>query len=262
MKPNVRNREPAVGKIWRHVPPRLASAGGRKLMQDGMSAGLKYLYHHMEWRYAQLVLQNRRLRLSSVSSWNDPYEKAWADILFNRPGSALSGSAAYGICFTTSTYDEPAWRMHGFSKPPPMIRLKFRTEGIIDAARSSLASSTGSWFLGCVRYRRTDELNSLAGTVLHREQKDVSRTAAGMLLQKRSAFAFEKEVRLLLIVPSGTIASPNVLLPITTSAVTQVMASPHSTASECDQIESELSAYGMKLTRSRVLRGPNWTVPP
>jgi hypothetical protein len=262
MGTTTKTTEPAVGKIWKHVSPRLIGADGRKLMQDSTSAGLKSLYHHMEWRYAQLALQNGHLRLSAVSGWSDPYEKAWAKILFDRPGSALKGAVAYGICFTTSTYDEPAWRMHGFSRPPPMVRLRLRKDSILDAVRASLAVHAGSWFLGSVRYRPTADLNSLARIVVGQQQKDVSRMAAAMLLHKRNAFEFEKEVRLLLILPPGTPAGDAFFLPIPTSVVTQVMSSPHTTDVECHRVESELSVLGKKLTRSGVLRGPNWTLLP
>lgn len=262
MGTTTKTSESAAGKIWKHVSPQLIDADGRKVMQDSTSTGLRSLYHHMEWRYAQLVLQNQRLRLSAVSSWSDPYEKAWVNILFNRPGSVLKGAEAYGICFTTSTYDEPAWRMHGFSRPPPMVRLMLRKNSILDAIRVSLALHAGSWFLGSVRYRQTTELNSLARTVVGHEQKDVSRMAAAMLLHKRNAFVFENEVRLLLILPPGTSAGDAVFLPIPTSAVTQVMSSPHATDAECCRVEGELSVLGKKLTRSRVLRGPSWTLVP
>ena len=260
MDTTMQTSQPVAGKIWKHVSPPLVATNGCKLMQDWASSRFEFLYHHSEWPYAKLVLANHRLRLSATSSWTDPYEKAWINILFNRPSSALNGAVAYGMCFTTSKFDEPSWRMHGFGRQQPMVRLKLRTACIIDAARASLSMQPGSWFLGSVRYRRTSDLNSLAQTVIGDKQKDVSRMAAEMLVHKRNAFKFENEVRLLFIAPRDMPARDDILLSIDSTAIVQVMSSPHTSSVDCHRVEKELHELGRKLKRSGVLEGPKWAL--
>lgn len=248
-----------LGKLWKHAPPRSDRADHRKLMCDDSMLKTDALFHHIEWRFAKLIFENAQLRLSPVADWTDPYEKAWTELLFNRPQSPLKGAHAYGLCWTLTTFDEPAWRMHGFSRSQPMVRLRFHTRELLQAARGQLEREPGSWFLGSVRYCRTKQLDELAKLVANESQKDVSRNAATMLVHKRNAFRFEKEVRLLYIDPPGSQPRSEIFLPMNPAAdITQVMSSPYATKKSHGDISRALRAHGMKVVSSGVLAAPDW----
>lgn len=227
---------------------------GRKVMHDGSLAETKWIYHMLPWPYAKAIFDNRRLRLSPVESWTDPYERWWCDILFDRT-SKLSGLKAYGLCWTTGVYDEPRWRMAAFRRSAPIVRIRCRVDAILSAGRGLTSGRPGAMFLGSVRYKGEKWLMELAGSVVAGGRKDVTRTAAAMLLHKRNAFRFEHEVRLLWLDreenPGG------LLVEIVPSAViNQVMTSPYATPAEHQSIKTFLDQHGVESKISAVLRPP------
>jgi hypothetical protein len=169
-------------------------AGGRKVLYDDSMRGTHSIYHFLPWPYAKAIFRNRRLRLSPVHSWSDPYEKWWCQLLFNHPGK-LSGVNAYGLCWTTSQYDEPAWRMAGYGRKEPIVRIRCCVETILAAGRSLIENKPGSLFLGTVHYARQKKLFNLAQGVVTSAHKEISLTASALLLQKRNAFRFAPCVR-------------------------------------------------------------------
>ncbi len=169
---------------------------GRKVMVDNSLKRNGHIYHMLQWDYAKAIFENGRLRLSPVSSWQDPYEKWWCGKLFGRP-SALSEIHAYGSCWTTGAYDEPRWRMAGFGKATPIVRIRSNVGALLETLTDAITDQQGSVYVGRVVYCGERLLRSLAQSVTVGAQKEVTRTAATMLLHKRRAFKFENEVRCL-----------------------------------------------------------------
>jgi hypothetical protein len=232
----------------------LRGKDGRKIMHDGSLQNHKCIYHMLPWCHAKAIFEDGRLRLSRVRSWNDPYEEWWCNILFNRP-STLAAVNAYGQCWTTSEHDEPLWRMAGFGKAGPIVRLRCRTDAILRAGCQLIETTPASLFLGTVRYRREKELLKLAQTVTAGSHKEVSRTAAAMLLQKRKAFRFEKEVRLLWLDREAAQDSAFVEIdPVAT--INQVMTSPYATLYQHQMIRTYLNKRGVESKKSPLLRLP------
>lgn len=146
-------------------------ADGRKVMKDP-ALTKPFLYHMLEWRYAKVIFETNKLRLSPVRSWQDPYERWWCDGLFNRPGP-LSGFQPYGSCWTTGAHDEPRWRMAGFGpdKETPVVRIRCRVDAMVNAAKGLLKNGAGSAFLGRVQYRGERTLVRLAQSVAEGEER-------------------------------------------------------------------------------------------
>lgn len=229
---------------------------GRKVMCDDSSGAMGHVYHRLPWCHAKLVFENARLRLSPVRTWPDSYERWWCDGLFGRP-TALAGVSAYALCWTTSRFDEPAWRMAGYGKEEPLVRLRCNGPSLLKAVRQHLHTAGGSWFLGAVRYQATARLRELARQVNDRKHKEVARTAATMLLHKRRAFSFEKEVRLLFL--DRAPPRDEIFLPIDPKAIiSQVMTSPYATPEQHEMVRDDLGRYGIKPLRSLVLSAPIW----
>src|SRR5437016_5598608 len=204
--------------------------GGRKVVCERALREDGSIFHFLAWPFAEMIFQRGELRLNPVQSWRDPYEEAWCRLLFEA-GDRLSGVNAYGLCWTRSRHDEPSWRMAAFGRNAPIVRIRCRVKAILDAGCELIKRDPGSFFLGNVRYVRQKLLHQLAQTVLGRRHKDVSFIASGLLLQKRNAFCFEKEVRLLWLDRAGR--RDKQLLPIDTrAAITQVMTSPFASEQE------------------------------
>jgi hypothetical protein len=75
---------------WRQIAH---GSGGSKVVAAQPAEEFVVLYHYLPWEYAAGIMEHRRLRLSPVQSWQDPYEKWWCEQLFGSrdesPWSAL-----------------------------------------------------------------------------------------------------------------------------------------------------------------------------
>lgn len=237
---------------------------GAKVMRDARLPLSTSIYHRLEWRYARLIFENSRLRLSPLLDWPDPYEAWWCGELFGRPRTPLHGINAYALCWTMSKFDEPAWRMVGYGRSEPIVRLRCTVQSLLESARESLGAQPGSWYIGRVRYRRTSRLRLLAGRLdqcdsssAERKLKDVGRTAASLLIRKRKAFRFEEEVRLIFLDQQGSPPKTEIFLPVDRAMITDVMTSPYATNQRA-RVAQELAIFGRKPRRSLVLSRPRW----
>ncbi|CCV13857.1 hypothetical protein [Mesorhizobium sp. STM 4661] len=230
-------------------------ADGRKVMTDP-AITKPFLYHMLEWRYAKLIFETNKLRLSPVRCWQDPYERWWCDRLFNRPGP-LSGFQSYGSCWTTGAHDEPRWRMAGFGpeKETPVVRIRCRVDAMVNAAKALIENSAGSAFLGRVQYRGERTLVRLAQSIAEGSKKEVTRMAATMLLHKRRAFKFEDEVRLLWLDKQALREGVYIDIEAKTF-INQVMITPHASPTETANIKREMKLFGVSCLASGVLKSP------
>jgi len=108
------------------------SYDGAKVVCDASLSGNQFIYHYLPWPFAIAIFQRKSLRLSSIDSWQDPYEREWDNFLFSRQNS-LFGVHAYGLCWTTSRFDEPFWRMAGFRREKAIVRIRCRVNDILVA---------------------------------------------------------------------------------------------------------------------------------
>jgi hypothetical protein len=201
------------------------SPNGSKVFLDERLSASASVYHYLEYPHALSIFSEGRLRLANPSAWSDPYEQWWRKTVFDRPGP-LRETSAYVLCWSRSHSDEPAWRMAGFQRTNPIIRIRCRVRDILAAASALAEQRPGSFFTGKICYEREVELRQRAKSVQAGELKEVTRAAANLLLRKRNAFRFEKEVRAFWLdrEPQNTA----LFLPIDAkSVVKQVMCSPH-----------------------------------
>jgi hypothetical protein len=142
--------------------------------------------------------------------------------------------------------------MVGFQRTNPIIRIRCRVRDILAAADTLAARRAGSFFAGKVCYEREEDLRRRASSVQAGQVKEVTRAAASLLLRKRDAFRFEKEVRALWLdrEPQGTA----LYLPIDAkSVVKQVMCSPHTHPDQRAKIHQEFEdRFGVNVIDSGI----------
>ncbi|MFL6601454.1 MAG: hypothetical protein ACJ8R9_08990 [Steroidobacteraceae bacterium] len=237
---------------WRQAS---RSANGSKVfiddsLQDGAS-----IYHYLEYPHALSMFSEGRLRLANPINWPDPYEQWWCKTLFDRTGP-FHQTSAYVLSWSRSHFDEPAWRMAGFQRTNPIIRIRCRVRDILAAASTLAQQRAGAFFTGKVCYEKEEELWRRAKSLRAGEMKDAPRLAANALLRKRTAFRFEKEVRTLWLdrEPQNTA----LFLPIDAKAIVrQVMCSPHTHPDQRARIRQEFEdRFAVKVTDSRSLHPP------
>ncbi|MEG3790612.1 hypothetical protein V1318_10840 [Lysobacter sp. CCNWLW3] len=233
-----------------------------EVFRDRLLKPTSQIYHRLEWGYAKQIFEHARLRLSPVNAWPDPYEK-WCYNVFKQAIKEAPNINAYAMCFTSSRYDEPAWRFIGYEKSEPIVRIRCRVSDLLTAATNSLSSQPGKWLIGAVQYCPERRFRMLASSPISEEMwepkhvHDAPRAAASTLLLKRRAFRFEKEVRLIFIDQSNSTRQSEIFLPIDPAIISDVMVSPHNNSS-FPMIREELMRFGWKPRRSGVLKPPAW----
>lgn len=229
-------------------------SGGSKIMCETTLSEGAYVYHMLQWPHAKSIFERSSLRLSPIRSWDDPYEKWWCDMLFGGKG-CLSGVQAYGLCWTSGRHDEPLWRMAAFRKSEPIVRIRCQPKAILDAGRALIKRRAGALYLGKVRYQGQLRLLEAARSIRSGSAKDVTRTAASMLLHKRNAFKFENEIRLLWLDRQSV--QDAVFIEIDPAAVIgQVMTSPYASQNEHMEIKSFVETHRVESKRSAILGEP------
>ena len=240
------------------------SEDGRKLCVEDALRNCSFIYHRTPLNRALELIKNERLHLRCVELWDDPYEAWWCRQIFDRKHSPLHGIHAYGSCWATNWADEPAWRMAGYRRREPIVRLKIMTSDLLHAAQASFEQHAGSWYLGRVRYKTKDELLQLAAQLDQkgnddasrvRALKDVSGTAASLLLRKRTAFRFEEEIRLVYLANPGVVGGDDYYLPFNPGVISQVMVSPYEKERYLE-IAQQIEKYGLPVVRSEILDPP------
>lgn len=236
--------------------PYYQGESGSKVLHDDTRPLDRHIYHRLPWRWAKSIFENGALRLGAVQKWPDPYERWWCEGLFGR-NTSLAGVNAYALCWTTSSFDEPAWRMFGCEADSPIVRIRCNVRALLDAAARQTEGDPGSWFTGTVRYKPAARLEALAKEVNKGIHKEVARTAATMLLHKRNAFRFEREVRLLFL-DRGPPRDAVYLSIDVASVITDVMTSPHALTKQHATVCDYLRPLGVKPRKSLILAKPRW----
>jgi hypothetical protein len=238
----------------RWTPFKSFGAGRVVYVDPELSLG-RYLYRYMPAKNAVRTLESGSLWFAAPSTWDDPHERWWCDMLF-RKHTALAGVGAYGSCWTTRTHDEPFWRLYACACDPnagdgdpmaslPAVRFRVRTQALLDWFCNSIgcAKHQCKGFAGVVRYCSSAQLAEVASHARAFKDNPSSLAAAGLHL-KRRAFAFEDEVRLLLI--DRQPLKPGIALPVDcTFLFDQVMIGPTNDTGKYLEVAALLKALGV-----------------
>jgi hypothetical protein len=211
-------------------------AGG-KVFRDVRLEPTASVYHYLEYPHALAVFSEDRLRLGNPYVWGDPYETWWFNSVFGGPSPGKQAST-YALCWNRTPSSEAAWRMTGFQRATPIIRIRCLLRDVLAAATALAEQRPGSFFVGKVCYEKQKGLEKRAKSALAAQSPLSPRALANLLLRKRNALRFEHEVRTLwLEEPTQNTA---VFLPIDAkSVVRQVMCSPHAHPQQRERMQQE-----------------------
>jgi hypothetical protein len=123
---------------------------------------------------------------------------------------------------------------------------------IVSAAGTLAQQRPGSFFMGKVSYESMEDLWKRASSVRAGEVQEATRTAANLLLRKRNAFRFEKEVRAFWL--DSQPAKTALFVPIDPkTAVKQVMCSPYAHPDQRARIHQEfMDRFGVEVIDSKI----------
>lgn len=231
---------------------RHCKSDSREVMLDAQLHNNRHIYHLLPWPYAKKILENRRLRLTPVDAWPDPYER-WCCHQVFRTSNTVHGMQAYALCWTIGRYDEPYWRIAAFQRPFPIVRIRSSVSSIVDMGARSTSGRNGSLYLGKVLYRPATALEALGKTLYSETHTPHANSTATMLLHKRNAFRFEKEVRLLWLETDAPRDAFFIDIgPIGT--ITQVMISPYTEPTTARSMKSFVRNLGIECKQSAIMK--------
>jgi hypothetical protein len=211
------------------------------------------------YRYLPLVqlislLETRSLALLDPQSWPDKAEAGWIDKIFGA-NAPLGGATVRAACFTRESYSEALW--HVYARMPPVVRVRVTLLELVGAC-AAFSNPSGKFYFGDVRYQDSGEMRT-AFQEVSRKSKPTSRDAASLLLLKRRAFAYEREVRVLWLTQKKIDEVVN--LPLDPKMITQVLVSPYApdwVLSAIDTMVSKRYKLKCEIARSTLDRAPSW----
>jgi hypothetical protein len=146
--------------------------------------------------------------------------------------------------------------MAGFQRTNPILRIRCSVRDVLSAASTLAQQRPGAFFMGKVYYETEEDLWKRASSARAGDVKGATRTVANLLLRKRNAFRFEREIRALWLDSEPTKTA--LFVPINPKTVVkQVMCSPYAHPDQRARIHEEfMDRFGVKVIDSRILHAP------
>ncbi|MDE5821054.1 MAG: DUF2971 domain-containing protein [Paramuribaculum sp.] len=180
------------------------------------------IYKFMNLSHVISMIQNRKLWISKVSTWDDVYE----NILFkqnffhNIDGGIVPvdistvGNNIFGQCWTSQQESDAMWRIYSLDKNNYAVRIKTTIGKLMDAAFVS-PQAVPTVFVGEVSYVDNLDITRILSKYVQDglQLQSSMREYAQLLLLKRKEFEHEKEIRLI-ISEDTSFSSDHIELPI------------------------------------------------
>jgi hypothetical protein len=154
------------------------------------------LYRYMDCKY----LKENRLRFLSPAKWNDPYERLFLNskyLLHKEEIECPLKNRVFCICFTRASSSEAAWKVYRKT-----TKFSLRTGDFLNLLK--LYTEDYKIYIGEVSYKSQtsfvrDSIRKLTGLTSNDFLQSNEEAWVKLLLLKRAAFEYEKEIRVILI---------------------------------------------------------------
>lgn len=173
------------------------------------------IYKYIPLKYLKLMIENKTLFLSKVSSWEDVYEnwflKEKIQISNGQIGAAdnlIPG--VYGQCWTKEEESDAMWRIYSLINNPKdgsmkyledvAVRIKSTARKIFDAIYRD-DKDMASTYIGSVWYLSEEDFREMQDSLSPLSPLSLSEVFATSYFFKRKPFEHEKEVRPIVILP-------------------------------------------------------------
>ncbi len=161
------------------------------------------IYQILPLEYLDAILVNKKLRFNNIfKSWDDPYELFLFRNMFKKD-NWLNGeinriqNCFYGQCWSFLRNSDALWQI--YSKDKRSVRIRTKLQTLVDiVAQNALGEYIPSY--GWVKYETQKAINEKRKQFLNNSNNWFPDSAAvkDSLFVKRSAFAYEKEFRVIL----------------------------------------------------------------
>lgn len=168
---------------------------------------LKFLYKIMPLEYALAFFETGGFWFAKPTVWEDPYEKRFIDATYNGK-KFIWKDRVFCTCMTGIHSSEALWNM--YSKNSIAVQFCLRREDLLYILNDYVKDNpTHEIYIGRVEYLNTNEINmplkqipfSVPSPSINPNN---SKLAAKLLLLKRIAYEYEKEIRIMIVKPMST----------------------------------------------------------
>jgi len=163
------------------------------------------IYRIIKVKHLVSLYQSERNALVSPRMWDDPFEKRVIDARLMNLDRDFEHAvpwrdSLFGQCWSFHSQSEALWRI--YSPHGKKVRIRTTPRKLLTQLQMQVGDSAEYCaFLGMVSYLgRTRVVDKVSSTFSSKSVKLGARICADLLLLKRTAFSYEREVRLLYFV--------------------------------------------------------------
>lgn len=168
------------------------------------------IYKYLSWDIAKLCIENRNIRFSQPSKWNDQYEKRFYPTNCDYSNIVEKGllqsitPKLYACCFTKNMTSEAAWKTYSYNNKMGCIQFT------IDVAKLRPFLEVYAKKNNCLVYEATMKYDYSDNDISHLHEKNSKNFSSlfgdfelknylNLLRIKRKAFEYENEYRFFVV---------------------------------------------------------------
>lgn len=213
-----RSVETAKGYEGRH--DRLSEGELREVFSANLINGIELdapIYRICSYASLMEVFEDKRLRFSRPSSWDDPYENYYLRYKVDVDGEQVKLKELerniFAQCWSLEPESDGLWRNFGGGKDKLSVQIESTAWDIMKELYDfQVGSPNQKYYCGRVNYVSSEDIHGeLKAPIKSNYGKDWSarRAILRTLMTKRLPFAYEREVRFVFIRPPMTRAASN-----------------------------------------------------
>lgn len=229
----------------------------RKKMND--LNGQDYVYKYIPLKYLISLVENKKLRIDKVSKWEDPYENFFLKSYFYTCASFYKQivqvstdeirNRTYGQSWTMIEESDAMWRIYSNKDDIENIavRIKIKIDNLFDIVYTS-DKCMATTSIGPVNYKTNLDIINWLGNLKNEKNliPEFPKYAKESLFIKRTPFAHEKEVRIIISKDTQTPAEEFLLYDIPDlNVIEDFILDPRLNKEDKEQITQKLEAIGV-----------------
>lgn len=167
--------------------------------------GHEIVYKYISLKYLLSLIEKRKLRLDTVSSWQDPYENFLLKSNFHTYLSLYKQDVPvctdemrkriYGQSWTKSEESDAMWRI--YSRDKDAVRIKVKVQNLFDIVYTH-DKCMATTFIGTVKYQSDKKITDWIKKLDLKNPSSFQDYIRDSLFIKRMPFIHESEVRLII----------------------------------------------------------------
>jgi hypothetical protein len=155
------------------------------------------LYRIIEWKYFIEDLREKKLSMSQIENWKDPFENfiLKSKVLYKGKYGKI-GNIYFGSCWSLKSECDGLWKNIRSNKKSCAVKVKTSAKKLFSSIYDiNDIAHDNHYFLGKVNYLNEKEISSIFNRTYNKKDLDDGLLFIQQLFIKRKQFNYEEEVR-------------------------------------------------------------------